>query len=283
MYWQRINSQAATSATFGVCQVRSINMLFQLFAVGGAIMAATPALGVDEALRLQGSTTFNATLLEPHRSQIEKTLGHPLTVVANKSSWGLLALVEGRADVAMISAGLPAEIAAARKLTADPLASTDALFDTLQEHRVSTARVAFAVHPANPLKRLRLETVAQILKGQITNWSAVGGADVAIKVVAVKEGGGTVVTVRSHMIGDAPLPPGSVRLENARHVLKVVAQEPGAISITQFGLMRQAGLHEIETDRPVEQALSLITRGPPTAAALRLIEAVRSVAGHDRD
>ena len=108
-----------------------------------------------------------------------------------------------------------------------------------------------------------------------------GGADVPIKVVAVKEGGGTVAAIRAQMLGEAPLASGAIRLESAKHVIKVVAQEPGAIGVIQLGLLQHSGLKEAKTERFVEQPLSFVTRGPPSERLLRLIEITRKiVAGH---
>ena len=230
---------------------------------------------IEASIRVQGATTFNSEILVLHRAAIEKTIGRELLVVANKSSWGLLALIDQRADVAMISAPLLSEIAAARKL--QPHAS----FDQLREFRIASTRVAFVVHPQNPLKHLPFETVAQILTGRISNWKAVGGPDRPIVVVAVKEGGGTVVAVRAQMLGDAALAARAIRLENANHVFKAVAQEPGAIGIAQLGLVRGADLHELKTERHVEQPLSFVTMGEPSQAVMAVINTTRAIAGDE--
>ncbi len=236
---------------------------------------AGPSQAIEASIKVQGATTFNSEILVLHRAAIEKSVGRPLEVVANKSSWGLLALLDRRVDMAMISASLASEISAARKM------KPEASFDQLREFRIASTRVAFVVHPQNPLKRLPFETVAQILTGRVTNWKAVGGADVPIVVVAVKEGGGTVVTVRDQMLGDAALAAGSIRLENANHVFKAVEQELGAIGIAQLGLIKGAGPHELTTERRVEQPLSFVTLGEPSPEVMAVINITRAIAGDE--
>ena len=59
-----------------------------------------------ETLILQGSSTFNSYLMLPYQHDIEAAAGHTLKVIPNKSSTGLIALLEGRAHLAMISASL---------------------------------------------------------------------------------------------------------------------------------------------------------------------------------
>jgi phosphate transport system substrate-binding protein len=237
-----------------------------------ASLEATQATALDAPLRIQGSTTFNAELVKSNRAKIDAAFGQPVDIVANKSSWGLLALLEGRVDMAMISAPLEAEIAAARQL------KKGQEFDNLEEFRIKTTRIVFAVNPKNPVSSLPLATVRKIFTGEITNWSAVGGPDLPILVVAVKEGGGTIVAVRAKMLGDALLAPGAVRIESAQHLLTVVAQERGAIGIAQRGLALKAGVDEVATDTPIEQPLSLVTRGPPSARMTAMIEVMRSIA-----
>ena len=236
---------------------------------------ADPGQAIEASVKVQGSTTFNSEILVLHRAAIEKSTGRPLDVVANKSSWGLLALVDKRIDIAMISAPLSSEIAAARKLR------PDASFNQLLEFRVASTRVAFVVHPRNPLRRLPFETVAQILTGQVTNWKTVGGPDLTIVVVAVREGGGTVVAVQDQMLGNAVLAAGSIRLENPNHILKAVAQEPGAIGISQLGLVQRAGSHELHTERHVEQPLSFVTSGEPSPEVMAVINTTRAIAGDE--
>lgn len=247
--------------------------------VGGGVLVA-PAAAEEAAgpvsLTIQGSTTFHSRLLLPFKRDIEAASGVQLSVIANKSIWGLMALLEGRADLAMISASLAGEVEALKRV------APSLPVERLQEFEVSRTRVAFAVHPSNPVRRLPIEKIKAILTGQIVNWKEVGGADLPIRVVATQDGGGTVVAVRSQVLDGATISaPDAIRLESARHVIAVVQQEAGAIGIAQMSLAQQGGVPELVTDAAVEQQLSLVTLGPPSAAAQRLIDAAREVTASD--
>lgn len=243
----------------------------------GPVSAGQVEASMPGEFRIQGSTTFHARLLQPNIGQLEAEAGAKLSVIPNKSIWGLIALLEGRADLAMISASLAGEIEAVRR------AVPDLSVDNLQEYEISRTRIVFAIHPSNPVRELDLEKVAAILSGQILNWREVGGPDLPIRVVATQDGGGTVVAVRSQVLGGRPIvAPDAIRLESATHVIKVVEQMPGAIGIAQLGLAQEAGLPELATERAVEQRLSLVTHGPPSAIAQRLIEAARQIAGRSQ-
>lgn len=51
--------------------------------------------------------------------------------------------------------------------------------------------IAVAVHPSNGVTDLTKEQIQQIFKGEITNWSDLGGADEEILVVSREDGSGT--------------------------------------------------------------------------------------------
>jgi phosphate transport system substrate-binding protein len=226
-----------------------------------------------EPLAVHGSTTFVSRLMEPHKLEIERRAGIPLTVMANKSINGLLALIEGRAELAMISAPLETELVLLRRHY------PNAAYDRLQGFEVTRTAVAFVVHPSNPISTLKLDDIRRILNGQAINWRDFGGQDLSIKPVFVREGGGVTLTVQSHlMAGQLIAAPMAVRIDTPRQVLKVVAQEPGAFGITQPLLARQAGLPLLKTDGLVEQTLNLVTLGPPSERAMRVINATRAVA-----
>src|SRR5690349_884135 len=75
---------------------------------GAVIIAGTLAANAAsaETLVVQGSTDFTSLVMEPYKADIEAAAGVDLVVLPNKSNLGLLALLEGQADLAMISAPL---------------------------------------------------------------------------------------------------------------------------------------------------------------------------------
>ena len=58
-------------------------------------------------------------------------------------------------------------------------------------HTVALDGVAIVVNPANGVEDLSVEQIAQIFKGEITNWSELGGEDAAIAVLGREDGSGT--------------------------------------------------------------------------------------------
>ena len=236
-----------------------------------AIAFGTAPLRAD-TIRVQGSTTFNTRLMEPNKGVIELATGHKLDVVANKSINGLIALVEGRAELAMISAPLGAELKILRSIKPDfPLAM-------LRAFEITRTRVALAVHPSNSVRSISVHELRRILLGDITNWREIGGADLRIRLVAVRDGGGVTATVQTQVLdGRTFASPDMVRLETPKQVIRVVEQEPGALGLTQFALLNER-LAEVVLDKPIEQELHVVTFDEPANSLKSIIEQLRTIA-----
>jgi phosphate transport system substrate-binding protein len=226
-----------------------------------------------ETLIVQGSTTFSRRLLEPYKSAIESESKHELTVIPNKSMPGLIALMEGRAHMGMISASLNSEIEQLRKVL------PGLAYDRLQAHPIVSTRIAVAIHPLNTVRKASLNQVRKVLLGQISNWSELGGKDQAMRVVLVGGGGGVTTVVESELLnGKLPEGPHIIYVKTPVQLVQVIEQEPGAVGFAQLALTKQRGLPELTTEGPIEQTLSLVTFGDPTPAMNAVIGAARRAA-----
>jgi phosphate transport system substrate-binding protein len=228
------------------------------------------ACAASEVVVLQGSTTFATTVAGPHTKQVEAETNLSLDLVPNKSNHGLLALFEKKADLAMLSMSLAAEVYFLHQ------SRPDLPFDRLQAFEIVRTRAAFVVHPSNPVRRARLDDIRRILTGEITNWKVLGGPDLPVRVVAVRQGGGVVGTVEATLLGSGHITaPDVIRVQVGTQVVKVVAQEPGALGITQLSLVKTSGSVELATDAPIAQVLSLVSLDAPTPQAVLVIDAMR--------
>ena len=226
-----------------------------------------------ETLIIQGSTTFARRLMEPHKAAIESESKHELTLIPNKSMPGLIALMEGRAHMAMISASLKSEVDQLRRIM------PGLAYNGLQAHPIVSTRIAVAMHPSNSVRKASLNQVRKVLLGQISKWSELGGKDQPIRVVLVGGGGGVTTVIESELLDGRP-PEGShiIYVKTPVQLVQVVEQEPGAVGFAQLALVKQRGLPELVTEAPIEQTLSLITNGDPTPAMKAVIDAARVVA-----
>lgn len=243
--------------------MRFIASLFALLLSASAAAAQTYIM--------QGSTTFTHRIIDAHLAEIELGSGHRLTVISNKSSLGLLALFEKRADFAMISGPLNTEIGALKQ-THPNFAYAD-----LRSFNIWTTRMAFAVNKGNPVRHLDNDKMRAVLLGEITNWKAVGGRDLPITVVHVREGGGVEASVEALLLGKSIGPKHDILVQISSQVVKVVAQLPEALGLSQLSIVRNSNTAELTLDRPVEQHLNLVTLGDPTPEMMKVIEVARRI------
>lgn len=242
-----------------------------LLALTIAVAFLAPAAA--DPLILQGSTTFNRRIMEPHEAAIEAASKQEITVIPNRTMLGVIALLEGRAHMAMISASLESEISKMK----NALPGLD--YDRLRSFEVTSTRVAFVANPLNPVRKMSLDQLKKVLTGEIVNWSALGGKDAPIRMVIVGGGGGVVTTVETELLNGEPVRgPGIIYVRTALQLIGIVEQEPNALGFAQLGLAKQKGLPEIAMEKPVEQSLSFVTLGEPTPAMKAVIDAARQAA-----
>lgn len=261
-----------------------------------SLFSALLLLPAQEALakefEVHGSSTALQALLSPNQDAIEQRAGHTLNLVSKASDSGVMDLVTGAADIAVISTPLDQVVA---KLNKKRAGSVDAA--KLTSHRIGSARVAFAVHPKNPIRELRLDQVVDILAGRVDNWRQVGGRDAPIQIVAELPGGGVRSIVEDMLAerGDVIAPLTTV--STAVMAAYAIRQLPHAMAITTVAALDHRvattdhgtpvantpvaafdnkGEHLIVTDEPIEQSIYLVTFGHPSNLAKTLIEAVRA-------
>ena len=242
-----------------------------LFLIAGTAALLSGPSSADP-LVIQGATTFDRNVMQPHLEKIMAASGHQITVIPNRTSFGLLALFEGRAHLAMISAPLSSGVAHLKK------AMAGLPFEKLQGFEIERTRIGLIVHPTNPVKAVKLAQIVDILTGKITNWASLGGPDLPIRLVFVGGGGGVATALQAALLNDSDISaPHKIYTRSAIQVTQIVEQEPGALGFAQLTLVRQRELKELALDQPIEQVLSYVTLGDPSPAAMSVIEATRKV------
>jgi phosphate transport system substrate-binding protein len=243
------------------------------------IFAGAAGIGsaYSDNLVLQGSTTFATGVAQPLAKAVEAQTGHHLEVIPNKSNLGLLALFERKADLAMISTTLDKEIEILRR------SNPNLRFEGLRAFEIARTRAALVIHPSNPVRNARLQDIGKILTGEISNWRQLGGPDLPIRVVAVREGGGVLASVEAKLLGGTHISaPDVIRVQVGTQIVRVVAQEPGALGITQLAIVKSSSAIELVTDEQIEQVLSLVSLDDPSPNAIAAIDAFRQMAKQGR-
>lgn len=106
-----------------------------------------------------------------------------ISVTGGGSGTGLTSLINGTVDIANASRQIkPEELEEAKKAGLDP-----------QEFVIARDAIAIIVNPENPVDHLTLDQLSKIYRGEINNWSEVGGEDRIIVRLSRETNSGTHV------------------------------------------------------------------------------------------
>ena len=153
---------------------------------GNAAESAAPSEAVPSAAAPSQAASLSGTVSTNGSTSMEKVIGAlieqfktvepgvTVTYDPTGSGTGIEAASNGSADIGLSSRGLKEEEKA-----------------SLTETVVAKDGIAIVVNPANTVEDLTVEQIAQIAKGEITNWSQVGGADAEIAFIGREAGSGT--------------------------------------------------------------------------------------------
>ncbi len=121
-----------------------------------------------------GSTSVEAVIQSMMEVYMEENAGTTITYAPTGSSTGVQGASDGTLDIGLSSRGLKDEEKA-----------------TLTETVFALDGIAIIVNSANAVADLDMATLASIYKGEITNWSEVGGSDSEIVVIGRDSASGT--------------------------------------------------------------------------------------------
>ena len=130
--------------------------------------------GKDNAVATDGSTSMEK-VIGALGEAFEQETGITFTYNPTGSGTGITAVAEGRCDIGLSSRALKDEE------TAKGLKGTVLAYDG----------IAVIVNPQNTIADLSVETIAKIYKGEITNWSELGGVYGEIVLIGREAGSGT--------------------------------------------------------------------------------------------
>lgn len=158
----------------------------------------------------------------------------------------------------------------------------------LHDTAVAMDAIAVIVNPDNPVDSLSADQVRAIFKGEITNWSQVGGDDKRIGLVNRDEASGTREAFFKILMQEEAFDPAAAVLPGTGQVRSVVAEAVGAIGYISYGFVtddvKLIAVDEIRPSEetikdgtyPIQRTLHFFTKGKPTGLAAEFIEYVIS-------
>ncbi len=193
----------------------------KLLSMTAALILVLAGCGSSDAgsttISVNGSTSVESFFVETLAPQIKTDLGFDIEYQATGSSDGIQAAIDGTADFGTASRDLKDEEAA-----------------ELSQEILAYDGIAIVVNPENKVTDLTSEQVSQIFKGEITNWSEVGGEDNDIVVVSREAASGTRGAIEEILDFEDQLVDGATIADGNGNVASTVAENPNAIGYVSF-------------------------------------------------
>ncbi len=229
------------------------------------------AFGVHaETLEIAGSNTVNRTIVVPTTAKAAEATGIQVKMLTVGSVKGLQSLIEGRVPVAAIAEDLP-ELAVALKKDGISLPPG------LKFHELHVDRIVPIVHPDNPVSSLSKKQLKDIYTGKVTNWSEVGGPDLAIRVLTPPVGSATRAVIQRDVLDGDEYTANASEQKSTVAKLGQVARDKASIGYVGAGVAETGGEKVKEIKGPgVSRSLGFVTVGEPSAPARKLIDYLRT-------
>lgn len=109
----------------------------------------------------------------------------------------------------------------------------------LVDHRVAVVGITPIVTPGTGVTDISLEELNKIFRGEITNWSQVGGKDLTITVLNRASGSGTRATFEQWVLEEGQKSIITQEQESSGTVRQIVASTPGTISYVGFSYVNE--------------------------------------------
>ncbi|HWV08432.1 MAG TPA: substrate-binding domain-containing protein, partial [Pseudomonas sp.] len=144
-----------------------------------------------------------------------------VTIAAHGSGTGFTGLRDGSADLAASSRPI-------KDAEASALASLGDLKSAGGEQIIAIDGLAIILHPSNPIVALRIDQLAQIFSGEVTDWSQLGGNSGRIRLYARDDNSGTYDTFKELVLSahGKALAPSAQRFESSEKLSDSVSQDP---------------------------------------------------------
>ena len=197
-----------------ICIALAAVMALSLAACGGNN-------GLSGKVATDGSTSMEKVIGALKETFEGENAGVEVTYNPTGSGSGIKAVQEGRCDIGLSSRALKAEE------KEQGLVGTVLAYDG----------IAVIVNPENTVEDLTVEQIAAIYKGEITNWSEVGGMDAEIVLVGREAGSGTRSGFEE-IVGVEDLCQYRQELTSTGDVITAVSQNPGAIGYASLSSVK---------------------------------------------
>lgn len=179
------------------------------------VMSSVPLTSAQESqkksLRVNGAGMASDQVNKWAQEFMAKNPEVSITVIGSSAGKGFQALLEGAAEISMMS----------RQIRPDERKKANEKGVQLVEKSIGQAAIALITSPRNPVNELTLEQVRKIYAGELDNWKQVGGPDEPVRCLTrrIPESGGAVF-FWENVLGGEPFGSKTVLTETWDSIIK---------------------------------------------------------------
>lgn len=217
-----------------------------------------------DEIKVQGGGTAIATVFVPIKDRFEKMHGDSLSIVESSAVKALIALSEGKVDLAAAAHPLEDLLAGAAK---EGVIIDKSLLVATQ---VEENRLVVISNRANPVTALSKAELKALFTGRISNWKQVGGQDLPVNVVWGEETQGQNMQFTRVILDGEPVTSKISQATNYRSIGKMVSELPGGIGVIPQEINTSV-TRSIDTVQ-ITSPIYVITRGNPSEKVLQIMD-----------
>lgn len=237
------------------------------FSLALTVLVASAGISHADEIKVEGGGTSISTIFAPIKSRFEKYHGHTLSIVQSTAVKGLIALNDGKVDIASGAHPLEDLIAGAAK-SGVVIDQRKFVVTKMEENRL-----VVITNKANPVRHLTKEQLKGIFTGKVTNWKELGGGDHPVQVVWGKETVGQNTQFTRLALDNQPVTDKLHQASNYRNISDTVARLDGGIGVVPLQMVT-AATRSMDTVA-LSSPMFIITKGKPSAKVQEVIDFYR--------
>ncbi len=185
--------------------------------------------GARSSIKVTGSTTVGPLITKAAEAFEKENAELKITISEGGSGVGIANLIDETTDLAMSSRPMKESEKEKMREKSHNVTETIVALDAL----------AIVVHPGNPIKELSKEQLNKIFKGEIKNFSEVGGPNLEIVPVSRESSSGTFEFFKEAVLEESEVAANALSQSSNGGVEQTISQTPGAIGYIGLGFMSE--------------------------------------------
>lgn len=142
--------------------------------------------------------------------------------------------------------------------------------------------VAIVTHPSNPTTNLTLPQLKAILRGEIQNWTELGGPDLPVRVVARPDASAESALIKSLLLGNGQVTRTAVLAPTGESLIELISADPSTIGYISVGYLTDT-VQTLSIDGILPVAETLTRQEYPLRSPIVAVGLSEPSAGYYRD